>query len=70
MESRDLRRDRRFPCKDTRACFARDAKENCTLLIVGYPEGECPFCKAERNSKEGIEHERFMGLHYRIQESA
>lgn len=40
-------------CIDERPCFARFESE-CTLLEDTYPEGECPFCKPERDVTNGV----------------
>ena len=43
-------------CSDTRPCFAKKIAENakafnrCSILVEGYEkDGECPFCKSERD---------------------
>lgn len=45
-------------CNDTRTCFAKfrypDGRVTCRLLTETYPNGECPFCKPDREVTNGI----------------
>ena len=34
-------------CHDGRHCFARNGRK-CTILWSTYEDGECPFCKKNR----------------------
>lgn len=43
-----------YICIDTRECFARLSKKKCQALSVTYEhDGECPFCKKEKNITNG-----------------
>lgn len=35
-------------CNDTRACCFRNRFGTCDILTSGYPDGKCPFAKANR----------------------
>jgi len=35
-------------CNDDRKCFAKGEHGNCIILVEGYTNGKCPFCKPDR----------------------
>lgn len=37
-------------CNDTRKCFARQGKI-CLALSSTYDDGQCPFCKEEKDAR-------------------
>ena len=42
-------------CNDSRKCFAQTDNHECQCLQSTYPDGECPFCKENREDR--IKHE-------------
>jgi hypothetical protein len=52
-------------CKDKRKCFAkvpRNFRTGCSILIKGYRDGKCPFCKPDRDVTDGKRYSHEM--HY------
>ena len=37
-------------CDDRRRCFAR-INGRCLVLVSTYEDGECPFCKEEKDAR-------------------
>lgn len=48
-----------FKCKDPRTCFGRK-EGRCTILLRGYEEGKCSFCKPFRDITNGIVYKNIL----------
>lgn len=47
-------------CYDSRPCFAKVAPSEyvnrctCSILMSGFPNGKCKFCKPKRDETDGV----------------
>lgn len=54
----------RVKCNDCRECFARTKDGKCTILVSGYENGKCPFCKPDRDVTDGVTYKHMIYDNY------